>query len=140
LIGIAIPASVETIDDAAFRGCRELEYCVIEDNAALVGIGEESFAECHCLRSLYVPRGVEAIGVNSFRRCASLLRLKFESCESLKKVVSDMTLDQFLKHLGFAHVSSVFKLEIDGGIMESDWADLVSFFGESSLLTLIPDP
>jgi hypothetical protein len=99
---------------------------LIEEHGILVKIGTESFAECHCLRSFYVPRGVEAIGANCFKRCASLHRLKFQSAESLKKVMGDAALDDTLEHLGFTHISSVFKLEVDPGITELGSAEGLS--------------
>jgi hypothetical protein len=132
LIGIAIPASVATIEGEAFRGCHGLESCVIDENAILVEIGNECFVECHCLESFCIPRGVETIGRNCFKQCASLHRLKFQSEETLKRIIGNATLDEFLERLGFAYISSLFRVEIETRIIDSDCADWVSVFDESS--------
>jgi hypothetical protein len=139
LMGISIPSSVDTIEDAAFRGCHGLEYCLLDEHVILVKIGNESFAECLCLRSFYVPRGVDTIGANCFRRCVSLHRLKFESAESLQKVMGNVTLNARLKHLGFTEISSVFKLEVGSVIMKFCFGEWLSSADGSSHLLFIED-
>jgi hypothetical protein len=72
--------------------------------------------------------------------CPSLFRLKFGSGGILKKIVSDVTLEEGLEYLGITEISSLFRIEVD----EDDDADL-SFPGwihvsdSSSHLTLTSD-
>jgi hypothetical protein len=139
LMGMAIPASVDAIEDEAFRGCHGLESCLIDENGTLVKIGKDAFSGCHCLESFSVPRGVEAIGQNSFKQCASLRQLKFQSAETLRKVVGNATLDEFLGQLGFTHISSLFRIEVNNAIIASDYAEWFSGFDESSHLKLSRD-
>jgi hypothetical protein len=43
-MSIAIPAYVEMIEDYAFKGCNELEHCLIDEGSVLMGIGKDAFA------------------------------------------------------------------------------------------------
>jgi hypothetical protein len=119
--GIEIPASVEVIEEAAFKGCRGLESCVIAGNSSLVRIEKEAFSKCCSLRSFYIPIGVEAIGEKCFNKCYSLHRLRFVSNESVKKFVGDLRLDEALENIGFAEISSVFRMEFDEGGVPLDF-------------------
>jgi hypothetical protein len=139
LIGIAILVSVDRIEDEVFRGCHGLESCLIDENGILVKIGKDAFSGCHCLESFYVPRGVEAIGQNSFKQCASLRQLKFQSAEALRNVVGNATLAEFLGQLGFTHISSLFRIEVNNAIIGSDYAEWFSGFDASSHLKLSRD-
>jgi hypothetical protein len=138
-VGISIPRSVEIIGDAAFKGCSGLESLEVTENARLAKIGKESFGECSCLRNFRFPKGVEGIGKNCFNKCISLQMLKFESAESLRNVVGDMTLDEALKYVGFAHISSVFKIEVDHGPVELEFPEWISVLDENLKFTLIRD-
>jgi hypothetical protein len=141
-LGISIPGSVEVIEDAALKGCAGLEYFHMNENAKLARIGNESFCKCRSLRSLEVASGIEGIGENCFRKCASLQLLKFQSPESLKKVFGQQTLDVALEHLGLAHISSLFKIDLGPVTMEMelDFPGWTSVVDENSHLTLIRYP
>jgi hypothetical protein len=89
---------------------------------------------------LEVPNGVEAIGQNCFKKCASLQQLKFQSAESLKTVVGELKLDVALEHLGLTHISSLFKIAIGRGTMQFDFAEWTSVVDDNSHLTLIRYP
>jgi hypothetical protein len=120
LANIEIPASVEVIEEAAFKGCRGLESCVIAGNSSLVRIEKKAFSKCCSLRSFYIPVGVEAIGEKCFNKCYSLHRLRFVSNESVNKFVGDLTLDELLEMIGLDETSSVFRIEFDGHLPVKD--------------------
>jgi hypothetical protein len=89
LKSISIPASVEEIEDAAFKDCVELESCEIPENSILKKIGNESFSGCQSLISFSIPRDVTIIGDKCFAMCTGL-----ESCEiaenaSLKRIEAE---------------------------------------------------
>jgi hypothetical protein len=138
-MNISIPSTVDMIEDAAFQGCHGVEYCLIEEDEILVNIGNESFAECHCLRSFYIPREVETIGANCFKRCVSLHRLKFESSESLQKIVGTVPMAKTLEHVGFPPVLSIFKLEVEHVITDLGFGEFFSTANGSSNRSFIGD-
>jgi hypothetical protein len=115
-----LPASLSEIDDFAFKECIGLEYFRVEEDAILTKIGQELFAGCSSLGSFYVPKTVEEIGENCFKKCPSLSRLWFGSGDTLKSLVRDMTLDAALERLGVSDVSGLFRIEVD-----EDCADLM---------------
>jgi hypothetical protein len=112
LRGVSIPASVEVIEEVAFKGCSGLESCLIAENANLATIGREAFSECCSLRSFSVPVSVEGIGENCFHKCISLRRLSFVTHESLNKIVDESTLDEAFEELGLYEISSVLRIDI----------------------------
>jgi hypothetical protein len=143
LRSFVVPASVTEIEEFAFKESIGLEDCSVHENAMLVRIGKEAFAGCSCLRSFYVPKNVERIGEGCFKKCPSLFRLKFGSGETLKRIVSDRTLDEALEYLGVTETLCLLRIEVedDGAEVEEDGADLefpgwVSVADESSHLTL----
>jgi hypothetical protein len=52
---ILIPASVEIIEEEAFKGCSELLSCSIAQNANLSRTEKEAFSGCHSLKSFLCP-------------------------------------------------------------------------------------
>jgi hypothetical protein len=113
LMRILLPASLSEIGEFAFTYCIGLEDCSIQETAMLVEIGREAFMKCCSLRSFYVPKNVERIGKDCFRKCPSLAGLRFGSGGTLKRIVTEKTLDEALEHLGITEISSVFRIEID---------------------------
>jgi hypothetical protein len=147
LTNIEIPATVEVIEESAFNGCDALEHCSIAANAVLVSIEKEAFMNCHSLRSFDVPRRVKGIGQNCFQNCGAIHRLGFGSGESVKNLIGDLALDEWLEHLGLNDISSLFRIEVSefsdseggGGGRGADlefpgWTSVVD---ESSHLTLV---
>jgi hypothetical protein len=106
---------VTEIEESVFKGCFGLEECAIHRNAILVKIGQEAFEGCSCLRSFYVPKSVERIGENCFKKCPSLSRLRFGSGDTLKLMVRDRPLNEALEHLGFTDIWSQFQIDVDEG-------------------------
>jgi hypothetical protein len=69
LTSIAIPASVEVIEDSAFKKCAGLEECFLDENGLLFRIGTDA--------SFDIPRTVEETGRNCFSHCLRLSWLTF---------------------------------------------------------------
>ena len=103
LTSIEIPASVETIDAAAFEGCSSLETVTFEKGSQLKTIAGVSvsypsslnhyavysygvFLDCTALKSIEIPASVETIGVAAFKGCSSLATVTFEKGSQLKTI------------------------------------------------------
>jgi hypothetical protein len=111
----------------------------MNEDANLVEIGNEAFADCCSLRSFDVPRRVARIGHNSFGGCCCIRQLKFRSGESLKNTVGEMTLDDALEGFGFGEISSLFRIEIDYVGVDLEFPGWVSVDDNGSNLILIHD-
>ena len=71
LTSIEIPASVETIEAAAFKGCSSLATVTFENGSQLKTIGGGSyssgaFSDCTALTSIEIPASVETIEAAAF--------------------------------------------------------------------------
>ena len=71
LTSIEIPASVETIEAAAFKGCSSLATVTFENGSQLKTIGGGSsyygaFSDCTALTSIEIPASVETIKASAF--------------------------------------------------------------------------
>ncbi len=67
---IEIPASVETIEIAAFWHCQSLKRITFPDR--MVRFGEWAFYENESLQSVCIPEGVTTIPSSAFARCHNL--------------------------------------------------------------------
>jgi len=97
LQAVAIPASVQWIDESAFEDCRLLTSVTFGGNN-LTRIGNWAFYNCHELQNLTLPEGVQDIGHGAFFNCVYLKELSipstmkrmadnsFAKCEKLKKI------------------------------------------------------
>lgn len=63
--GIRIPASVETIGNSAFYGCKDT-VITFEDNSALTSVGERAFYNCKQLTEFPHAEGLKEIGASAF--------------------------------------------------------------------------
>jgi hypothetical protein len=131
----ALPTSLTEIEELAFKGCIGLEECSIHKDAILAAIGQEAFAGCSCLRSLYIPKTVERIDENCFKKCPSLFRLRFGSGEALKRIVSDLAVDEALEHLGFTNIWGLFQIEVEEDGSDLSFPGWISVADKSSHLT-----
>jgi hypothetical protein len=114
---ITVPATLEMIGEAAFKGCSGLESCSIVQDGNLVRIEREAFSDCCSLRSFDVPVSVELIGDDCFKKCVSLYRLRFASVEVSKKFVSDLRVDESLERIGLDEIRTDLRVEFyDGGV------------------------
>ena len=74
LTSIKIPASVKTIEEAAFKGCSSLATVTFEKGSQLKTIGGDSyssgaFSDCTALTSIEIPASVETIEAAAFQKC-----------------------------------------------------------------------
>ncbi len=74
---ITIPASVKTIGDQAFYGCRQLT--TVDLGNGVKSIGNQAFSGCASLQSITIPSSVEKIGVMAFEGCKSLTNIQVGS-------------------------------------------------------------
>ena len=91
LTSIEIPASVETIEAAAFKGCSSLATVTFENGSQLKTIGGGSyssgaFSDCTALTSIEIPASVETIEAAAFKGCSSLATVTFEKGSQLKTI------------------------------------------------------
>ena len=93
LTSIEIPASVETIEAAAFKGCSKLATVTFEKGSNLKtitgGYYESSyygaFSGCP-ITSIEIPASVETIEAAAFKGCSSLTTVTFEQGSQLKTI------------------------------------------------------
>ena len=99
ITSIEIPASVETIEAAAFKGCLALAKITFEKGINLKKIsggysenrntdgyfyGHGAFAKCTALTSIEIPASVEVIEPEAFFGCSALITVSFEHESQLK--------------------------------------------------------
>lgn len=94
---IAIPDSVEKIDDQAFLACESLQQITIPNS--VTSIGDVAFCCCSSLKQVSIPNSIKVIGYEVFMGCYSLQSIDipnsvtsikgaaFFQCESLKKII-----------------------------------------------------
>ena len=89
LTSIEIPASVEIIGKAAFKGCSKLANVTFEEGSQLKTIDVKAFYHCTSLTSIEIPASVETIGQAAFKNCSKLASVTFEEGSQLKTIVDD---------------------------------------------------
>ena len=103
LTSIEIPASVETIEAAAFSGCTSLKTVAFEKGSQLKTISEGTFLNCTSLTSIEIPASVETIETAAFSGCTSLKTVAFEKGSQLRLIKNDesyWTLNSFYGAFG----------------------------------------
>jgi hypothetical protein len=126
LWSIDIPVSVMIIEERAFKGCSELESCFIANDSSLVMIGNRAFAKCTSLRSFSIPSLIESIGSQCFKKCIYLYRLKFNSSESVRRVICNRPLDNALYEFGVNANSGLFRIDVENGEIDLKFAGWIS--------------
>ena len=102
LTSIEIPASVETIEATAFKGCSKLATVTFEKGSQLKTIGGGyysnynsncnpnsyygAFSDCTALTSIEIPASVEMIEAAAFKGCSKLATVTFEKGSQLKTI------------------------------------------------------
>ena len=94
ITSIEIPASVETIEQEAFKNCSKLATVTFEKGSNLKTIGggynssyyHGAFISCKALTSNEIPACVETIEATAFYNCTSLKTVTFEKGSNLKTI------------------------------------------------------
>ncbi len=98
LTAIEIPANVETIGIAAFKGCSNLATVTFESGSKLKTIegtlyhtypiitGYGAFSDCSSLSSIEIPANVQTIGSCAFSNCAKLEEINFQEGSLLNTI------------------------------------------------------
>ena len=149
LTSIEIPASVETIEKAAFRGCSSLSTVTFEKGSHLKTIGGRSghslgngfafydgaFWKCTALTSIEIPASVETIEATAFKDCSSLVSVTFEKDSQLKSIGGGYKRSETSSfHYGaFSDCTALTAIEIPANV---ETIETSAFWGCSSLATV----
>ena len=156
LTSIEIPASVETIEAAAFISCSSLATVTFENGSQLKTIGGGSyssgaFSDCTALTSIEIPASVETIEAAAFKDCSSLTSIEipasvetikasaFKGCSSLATVTFEngsqlKTIEGGYPSSGtFADCTALTSIEIPASV---ETIEAAAFKGCSSLATV----
>ena len=156
LTSIEIPASVETIEAAAFNNCSSLATVTFENGSQLKTIGGGSyssgaFSDCTALTSIEIPASVETIEAAAFKDCSSLTSIEipasvetikasaFKGCSSLATVTFEngsqlKTIEGGYPSSGtFADCTALTSIEIPASV---ETIEAAAFKGCSSLATV----
>ena len=136
LTSIEIPASVETIEAAAFKGCSSLATVTFENGSQLKTIGGDSsyygaFSDCTALTSIEIPASVETIEAAAFKDCSSLATVTFENGSQLKTIGGGNSHSYY--YGAFSYCSSLTSIEIPASV---ETIKASAFKGCSSLATV----
>ncbi|KAK8880877.1 hypothetical protein M9Y10_003575 [Tritrichomonas musculus] len=94
---IAIPASIVSIGNDAFNGCKKLVKVIIP--SSVTSIGNNAFNGCTSLSEIIIPSSIRTIGSRAFFGCSSLLQIiipssvksidieTFSGCSSLSRII-----------------------------------------------------
>ena len=127
---IEIPASVETIGEAAFKGCSQLTTVTFEKGSQLKTIGggyngssyHGAFSDCP-IRSIEIPASVEIIEAAAFYKCTKLTTVTFEKSSQFKTINNNT----------FYYCSSLISIEIPASV---ETIEKKAFEGCSQLTTV----
>ena len=120
---IAIPSSVTTIADEAFKSCKSLTRINIP--SGVTKIGSSAFYNCSSLTSIEIPSGVTEIERDAFSRCSSLTSIEipsgvtkigsdaFSRCSSLKSMYLRATTPPTLGSSVFSSCPAVFYVPME---------------------------
>ena len=141
LTSIKIPASVKTIEEAAFKGCSSLATVTFEKGSQLKTIGGDSyssgaFSDCTALTSIEIPASVETIEAAAFKGCSSLTTVTFEKESQLKIIGGGYGYSYsgtFYYYGAFSDCTALKSIEIPASV---ETIEVVAFKGCSSLITV----
>lgn len=82
IISVIVPGSVKSIENEAFRECKDLISVIIEDGGVTHIAGNLSytggaFRDCTKLKTISLGNKLEHIGIYAFKNCSSLETLNF---------------------------------------------------------------
>lgn len=129
LATVAIPASVTTIEDGAFRYIKTITSVTFAENSKLTSLGQLAFGACTALTSISLPESLKELPVSAFNGCSKLASVQFSSkLEAIGNtafsgctVLASITLPATLKTFGtgiFTNCSSLTSVELPEGITE----------------------
>ena len=138
LTAVEIPSNIETIEEAAFKGCTNLTSVTFGRNSNLKiikgghdthyeHINYGAFTDCTALKSIEIPASVETIGVSAFLGCTQLESVFFEIGTKLKEI-EGASLRQ--PHGAFTNCTSLSFIEIPASVTTIGTA---AFYGCSNL-------
>ena len=141
LKSVVIPASVETIEAAAFKGCSSLATVTFEKGSQLKTIGGGyysssysyyygAFLDCTALTSIEIPASVETIEAAAFMRCSKLATVTFEKGSQLKTIGGDYSSYYYGV---FSDCTALKSIEIPASV---ETIEATAFKGCSSLATV----
>ena len=144
LKSVVIPASVETIEAAAFMGCSSLATVTFEKGSQLKTIGGGyssyypnyygAFADCTALTSIEIPASVETIEAAAFNGCSSLATVTFEKGSQLKTIGGGYYSSSYSYYYGaFLDCTALTSIEIPASV---ETIEATAFKGCSSLATV----
>jgi len=144
LKSVVIPASVETIEAAAFMGCSSLATVTFEKGSQLKTIGGGyssyypnyygAFLDCTALTSIEIPASVETIEAAAFMRCSKLATVTFEKGSQLKTIGGDYSSYYYGV---FSDCTALKSIEIPASVETIEAAAFMTAFkGCSSLATV----
>ncbi|AMH94523.1 cell surface protein [methanogenic archaeon ISO4-H5] len=136
---IIVPASVRSIDVAAFKDCSELRSVTIAHEESKHGLRfrdrilkGEMFSGCSSLENVVLPEDLETIEFGAFEGCTSLSRMKIpDSVERINERafkgsgLEEITLPSNLEYLGpmaFDSCLSLKKVGLNEGLVTIDSA------------------
>lgn len=108
---IEIPESVRSIGDSAFRGCSHLNPITLP--ARLTSIGPSAFQSCSALERVFIPNGVKTLPKLSFANCDRLRMLQIP--ESVESIAPDALVYSGITELRVAKDSAGEQFAVDNG-------------------------
>ena len=137
LTSIEIPASVETIGAATFKGCTALTTVTFEKRSQLKTINGNfeagAFQNCISLTSIEIPASVETIEESVFMNCTALTSATFEKGSQLKTIGGWYDDDTCIGFGAFTNCTSLTSIEIPASVETIEWA---AFKGCTALTTV----
>ena len=141
ITSIEIPASVETIEATAFKGCSQLATVTFEKGSQLKTIGGGyyknlsyyygAFSDCTALTSIEIPASVDTIEKAAFIGCSSLATVTFEKGSQLKIIGGGYMYSYY--YGAFSDCTALTSIEIPASV---DTIEATAFKGCSSLATV----
>ena len=123
LTSIEIPASVETIEAAAFMRCSKLATVTFEKGSKLKTIGGSyasyyygAFSNCTALTSIEIPASVETIKATAFQGCSSLATVTFEKGSKLKTIGGSYYSYEAYYYGAFSDCTALTSIEIPASV------------------------
>nr|WP_122119785.1 leucine-rich repeat protein [Alistipes megaguti] len=115
LTSIEIPASVETIEQAAFNNCSKLATVTFEKGSHLKAIGNYAFEHCP-ITSIEIPASVETIEQEAFKGCSSLTTVTFEKGSQLKTIGGGYNPESPYYYGAFSDCAALTSIEIPASV------------------------